>query len=101
MGLTVLRRKEHVKRDGDEQTEVEATHQAVDYELHEVFIVSLAYTVVDPRAVMVHLEDAGATLLAVVCAHRLPAHGALLAALKHLRFDAVWHQNFVGNLARV
>ena len=110
--LAVLGSEEHVERNGHQQTEVQTAQQAVYDELEEVFIVALSDTIVDPRAVVVHLQDlleigntylkdAGAALRAVVRTLWLPTHVTFLAALKHGRFDAVRYLNVLWDSAWV
>ena len=50
-----------------------AGQEGVEVQLHKVLLVSLADTVVDPRTVVVHLENAIPTLSAVMCSLRLPS----------------------------
>ena len=92
----VVESKEH--QDG----EVSRGNANVDDELEEVLEVAHTDTVVDPRAVVVHPEDADATLPAVVGANWLPCFCSLTLfavfdfhklALKwrfHSFFDLTW-----------
>ena len=93
----VVESKEH--QDG----EVGRGNANVNDKLEEVLEVARTDTVVNPRAVVIHPEDADAALSAVVSANRLPCFCSftLFAVLDFHKLALKWRFHSFFDLARI
>lgn len=96
-GEQVVEREEH------QEGEIDAREADVDDELDEVLVVTLAHAVVNPGAVVVHLENAEATFLTVMGPDWFPCRLALaLHAVPDLHELALeWCFHAFGHTTRI
>jgi len=101
MFFWILSHQQEIETQGHQDAEVCWRKHYKNNKLHEVFIVSLPYTIVYPGTMVVHFIYTNSTFRAMVCSLRFPCHVTTLTCVQSCCVNVIGNFNFFWNQSRI
>ena len=87
--------KKEIKTATHQKYEANATQENVYDKIYEILVISLPDAIIDPWAVMIHLEYTFTTFWTVMSSLRLPLLVTFGTVFKQRRINIIWHFNII------